>query len=240
MTPEIVQALLEAIGLKDQSTAAHTWRVVFYSRALAEEAGESRELIRSLTRAAALHDVGKLDVPTAVLAKNGPLTPDERRVVETHATLGHELLVRLGETDPVVLDLVRHHHERWDGGGYPDRLAGERIDPSARLFAVIDSFDAMTSVRPYRADVGERAAERAVAELHAGSGTRYWPRAVEMFCDLYRTGRLGWILDYFNDASDLPGYSAAREDSVLRTARPEPAVIVRAPGVPGSGVAERP
>lgn len=232
MTPEIIQALVEAIELKDLSTAAHTWRVVLYARALAEEAGESHEVIRRLTHAAALHDVGKLDVPTAVLAKPGPLTAQERAVMQTHTTLGHELLTRLGETDPLVLDLVRHHHERWDGQGYPDRIAGEAIHIGARFFAVIDTFDAMTSIRPYRAEVGEKAADKAIAELEAGAGTRYWPPAVEMFSRLYRTGRLGWILEYFNDRRDLPAYTAAQEETVLRSARPEPVVLVKTPPLP--------
>ncbi len=232
MTPQIIEALVEAIGLKDMSTAAHTWRVALYTRALAEEAGQSHEVIHRLTHAAALHDVGKLDVPSAVLAKPGPLTPEERAVMQTHTTLGHELLTRLGETDPLVLDLVRHHHERWDGQGYPDRIAGESINTAARFFSVIDSFDAMTSIRPYRADVGEKAAEKAVTELEAGAGTRYWPRAVEMFAALYRRGSLGWILDYFNDRCELPAYAAGREDSVVRTARPQPVVLVKTPPAP--------
>ncbi len=229
MTPEIIQALVEAIELKDQCTAAHTWRVVLYTRALAEEAGESPETLRRLTHAAALHDVGKLDVPTAVLAKPGPLTPEERAVMQAHTTLGHELLTRLGETDPLVLELVRHHHERWDGQGYPDRIAGEAIAVAPRFFAVIDTFDAMTSVRPYRAEVGEKAAEKAIAELEAGAGARYWLPAVEMFSRLYRTGRLGWILEYFNDRRDLPAYTAAQEHAVLKGVRPEPVVLAKTP-----------
>jgi HD-GYP domain-containing protein (c-di-GMP phosphodiesterase class II) len=95
--------------------------------------------------------------------------------------------------------LVRHHHERWDGRGYPDGLAGEQIAPGARYFAVIDSFDAMTSLRPYRSATGIKATRHAIEELEAGSGTRYWPHAVEVFSRLFHTGRLDWISEYFND-----------------------------------------
>lgn len=206
ITPEIVHALVAAIELKDQSTAAHTWRVVLYTRALAEEAGEEHATIERLTLGAALHDIGKLGVSSAILTKRGALTPRERTQMEKHTEHGHELLTGLGETDPLILDLVRHHHERWDGDGYPDRLKGERIAPAARLFSVVDTFDAMTSIRPYRDQVGHDAAGRAIAELKAGAGTRYWGPAVEMFEHLFGTGRLEWILSYYNDLSSPPRF----------------------------------
>ena len=206
MDPPILQALVSTIELKDASTAAHTWRVVLYTRAMAEAAGLDHPLIERLTVAAALHDVGKIDIPDEVLRKPGPLTAAERAIIETHPARGHDLLVQMGETDPVLLTLVRHHHERWDGRGYPDRLVGDAIPLGARYFSVIDGFDAMTSLRPYRHDVGPQAAERALTELNAGAGTRYWPVAVETFERLYRTGRLDWILAYFNDTNPIPGF----------------------------------
>jgi putative two-component system response regulator len=206
MTPDTIQALLEAIELKDQSTAAHTWRVVLYSRALAEEAGESDDLVHRLTYAAALHDVGKLGVSSSVLSKPGRLTDPERVMMQKHTTLGHELLLGLGADDPLMLELVLHHHERWDGLGYPQGLAGEKINIAARRFAVVDSFDALTSIRPYRTDVGAEAGERAVRELEAGVGSRYWGPAVESFVRLYRTGRLHWVRDHFNDVKAPPRF----------------------------------
>ena len=102
----------------------------------------------------------------------------------------------------MLLELVRHHHERWDGKGYPDGLARQQLATGARIFSVIDSFDAMTSHRPYRHDVGAAAAERALEELAAGSGAQYWPEAVTTFERLYRSGRLDWILHHFNDAAN--------------------------------------
>ncbi len=204
MLPEIIQALVGLLEAKDTSTAAHTWRVVLYTRALAEKAGADAELLERLTVAAALHDIGKIDIPSGILQKPGKLTEQEFAVMQTHTTLGHERLVRMGETDPVVLNLVRWHHERFDGLGYPDRIAGDQIPVAARYFAVIDSFDAMTSLRPYRRDTGEGAAERAILELQRGIGNRYCPGTVEMFVDLYRAGGLAWILDYFNDSAQVP------------------------------------
>ena len=207
MDPQAVHSLVKAIELKDLSTAAHTWRVVLYTRAIAEEFGTDHDSVARLTTGAALHDLGKIDLPDEILQKPGPLTPEEFELVKTHAALGHASLKRLEETDPLILDLVRHHHERWDGQGYPDRLAGDRIAIAARYFSVIDSFDAMTSIRPYRKEVGKAAADRAIAELEESRGTRYWPDAVDAFARLYRTGKLNWIRHHFNDKQTAVAYS---------------------------------
>ncbi len=213
----MLTAMVRAIELKDLSTAAHTWRVVLYTRAMAEEAGLSHERIGHLTGAAALHDLGKIDVPDAVLQKPGPLNSEERAIMQTHAEIGHERLIRMGEDDPDVLALVRSHHERLDGAGYPDGLLGDAIPMPARYFSVVDSFDAMTSIRPYRDQTGLRAAEHAVEELHAGAGTHYWPDAVHLFDRLYRSGKLGWILEYFNDSCPVNYEGTDGLDAVLRS-----------------------
>jgi HD-GYP domain-containing protein (c-di-GMP phosphodiesterase class II) len=217
MTHETVQALLEAIELKDQSTAAHTWRVVLYSRALAEEAGQDPDTVDRVMYAAALHDVGKLGVSGSILSKQGKLTDAERAAMQKHTTLGHELLLGFGADDPLMLELVLHHHERWDGLGYPQGLKGEEINIAARLFAVVDSFDAMTSIRPYRTEVGPEAGERALRELEEGIGTRYWGPAVESFARLYRTGRLDWIRDHFNDLKAPPRFGPVDLADVKKT-----------------------
>ena len=220
MSPDIVQALVKTIEMKDLSTAAHTWRVVLYTRAMAEEAGLPHERTDTLSVAAALHDVGKIDIPDHILQKPDKLTDEEFKVIQTHAALGHDRLTRMDEDDPLILDLVRHHHERWDGKGYPDRIAGSAIPIPARYFAVIDSFDAMTSIRPYRSDVGADAAKRALAELEAGIDTRYWAEAVEMFTHLYNTGRIDWVLNYFNDRCPVPAFTATTQiDPVTKALR---------------------
>lgn len=198
--------MVRQIEKKDLSTAAHTWRVVLYTRALTEAAGLPAPLITRLVHGAALHDIGKIDIPDEILQKPGPLTAQERRIMERHPSLGYERLLAMGEDDEVILNLVRHHHERFDGAGYPDALDGERIPVEARYFSVIDTFDALTSLRPYRTEVGEQAARIAVVELQAGMGTQYDPKCVEMFTRLYEGGTLDWILHYYNDTCEVPDF----------------------------------
>lgn len=204
MTIEEVAPLLAEIERVDMTTAAHTWRVTLYVRRVAEEFGLDPEFIDRLCRAAALHDIGKLDIPIGILQKPGKLTAEEFEVVKTHTTRGYDFLRSRGVEDQAVLSLVRHHHERLDGTGYPDALGGEAISTGPRHFAVIDSFDALTSLRPYRHEVGEAAADKALEELHTGAGTRYDAQAVDLFDRLYRSGDLDWILHYFNDECIVP------------------------------------
>ena len=215
MLPEIVQAMVRLLEVKDLSTAAHTWRVVLYTRTIAEDANLDHAVIARLTYAAALHDIGKLDIPDAILQKPARLTDAEFAVMKTHTTLGHEHLRGMGENDPIAVGLVRSHHERWDGKGYPDGLAGEDIPLAARYFSVIDSFDAMTSIRPYRATVGEKAAHDAMQEIQSGRGTRYAPEAVDRFARLFRSGSLDWIRGHFNDGAQVPDYTAMTESGVM-------------------------
>lgn len=212
MDPAKVTDLVRQIERKDLSTAAHTWRVVLYTRAILEAFSIDRELIALVTQAAALHDIGKLDIPDEILQKPGKLTDQEFEIIKLHTVAGYGRMIQMDVTEEPILNLVRYHHERWDGQGYPFQLAGEDIPLGARMFAVIDSFDAMTSVRPYRRDLGEDAAQRALIELQAGCGTRYWPEAVEAFTGLYKTGQLDHILHYFNDEVPLPAFEQARDD----------------------------
>lgn len=207
--PHILESLVKTIELKDRCTAAHTWRVVLYSRALAEDAGLDTGFIERLTHAAALHDIGKIEIPDAILTKPTPLTDDEYTTMKAHTTLGHQLLLDMGVTDPTMLALVRHHHERWDGKGYPDRLAGEAIPLSARFFAVIDAFDAMTGVRPYRPSLNDQGLTKALEQLRQGRGSQFAPEAVDRFLNLFTTGDLDWILHYFNDECPVPAYDPA-------------------------------
>jgi len=220
MDPHAVEALVKAIELKDLSTAAHTWRVVLYTRALAESMHMNHEFIERVTLAAALHDVGKLDIPDEVLQKPGPLNDAEFDLMKTHTLRGHERLLSLGEGDPIMLELVRHHHERIDGRGYPDGLTADRIPAPARFFSVIDSFDAMTSIRPYRTQVGPEAARHALEELRTGIGSRYCAECVEAFVRLYASGELDYILAYFNDSCPVPPIARIADSrSIARTGR---------------------
>jgi HD-GYP domain-containing protein (c-di-GMP phosphodiesterase class II) len=137
-----------------------------------------------------LHDVGKIGIPDHILKKPGPLTEQERRIMQTHARVGAQILAPIELLRGEGLAIVRHHHERWDGGGYPDGLADEAIPLGARIFAVADTLDALTSERPYR-HAGPW--EDAVGEIDAEAGRQFDPVVVEAFREtepkLYRIHR---------------------------------------------------
>jgi putative nucleotidyltransferase with HDIG domain len=197
----VLEPMLREVDAKDASTASHTARVALYTQALAEDRGLDEATVQRFMQAALLHDIGKVDIPGEILAKPGPLTDAEFAVMRTHTVRGHERLLAASVTDPIVLELVRSHHERLDGSGYPDALVGAAIPRSAAWFSIIDTFDAMTSKRPYRSDTGPAAAERSIAELERKAGAWYDPDAVQAFVRLYRSGQLDWILHHLNDDS---------------------------------------
>lgn len=199
MQRDTLMRLTDLVEVKDQCTAAHTWRVVLYIQALAEAMDVDVPIVQRMMRGAAVHDVGKIDIPAQILTKPGTLTEDEYRIIQRHAELGFDRLVAMNEDDAIVLAIVRSHHERLDGSGYPDHLRGESIPQPARLFAVVDAFDAMTSVRPYRPTVPATATSRARKELRDHREAWYCPRAVDVFIDLLDNGRLSWIQRHFND-----------------------------------------
>jgi putative nucleotidyltransferase with HDIG domain len=181
-----IRALVQAVDIKDKYTRGHSERVGRASVMIAHELGMERERLEVLRFAGILHDVGKLGVPTRILRKEGPLTPEERRVIELHPEYGHEMVRGigfLGEARAAIL----HHHERLDGSGYPYGLAGQQIPEFARVVAVADAFDAMTSTRSYRR---ARPVRTAVAELERCAGTQFDP---EMVSALVRAlERHGW------------------------------------------------
>ncbi len=146
---EIVRRWGESIESKDRYTSGHCERVADYASALAREAGFDEPTLFWFRAGALLHDVGKLIVPSEILNKSGRLTPDERALIERHPVAGEELLAGI-EFPWDVRPMVRHHHERWDGAGYPDGLQGEQIPLSARILCLADVYDALTTDRPYR------------------------------------------------------------------------------------------
>lgn len=180
------EGALRALGLaleyRDVETAGHTDRVVQMSAELGRAMGLDADALRDLRWGAYLHDVGKIATPDDVLLKRGPLSADEREVMNGHALVGREFAERLGFLPPEVLDVVEHHHERWDGRGYPAALAGRRIPLAARIFAVCDVYDALTSERPYKRAWTH---EQATAELAAQSGAQFDPEAVAAFLRLW-------------------------------------------------------
>jgi HD-GYP domain-containing protein (c-di-GMP phosphodiesterase class II) len=170
-----VRALANAVEARDAYTARHAERVAAYGMAIAHAAGVPLDEHPEIEFGFLLHDIGKVAVPDAILYKADALSPEERTLVARHPMIGWEILRDvefLGDAKAVV----RSHHERWDGGGYPDGLAGEEIPLAARIFAVADTLDALTTDRPYRPAAPVSEARAAIA---AAAGTQFDPRVVE-------------------------------------------------------------
>src|SRR5512136_216213 len=145
----VLFSLALSVEAKDPYTTGHCDRLARYSVALGRRLGVSEEYLKALHRGGILHDVGKIGIPDAVLLKPGQLTPEERTVMQAHPVIGERICSPLRSLR-LVLPIIRHHHERWDGSGYPDGLAGEAIPLAARILQVVDLFDAFTSQRPYK------------------------------------------------------------------------------------------
>ncbi len=178
----ILQTLLTALQGRDAETYEHSKRVARFSLRLARELSLDRVEMRSLALGALLHDIGKIRVPDAILHKPGKLTSQEWRQMRNHALYGQQLLSGIQFLEGAARVVVQHH-EKWDGSGYPSGLAGNEIDRNARIFAVADAFDAMTSDRVYRAGLTY---EAAATELNHGAGTHFDPKVVEVFCSIPR------------------------------------------------------
>jgi putative nucleotidyltransferase with HDIG domain len=178
---EAVGAIVTAADARDQETTGHSFRVALYAVELARILGVHGEVLKAIEWGALLHDVGKMVVPDDVLRKGSPLTEDEWLIMKQHPGWGYEMLAEVSFLQPESLDLIYSHHERWDGGGYPRGLAGEEIPLGARIFAVVDTYDAITSDRPYR-----RARPHAVAlaELQRVSGHQLDPQVVAAFLEI--------------------------------------------------------
>nr|WP_256488158.1 HD domain-containing phosphohydrolase [Deinococcus sp. HSC-46F16] len=179
-----VLALGVALEARDLETAGHTERVVALSVALGERLGLGGQRLEALRQGASLHDIGKLTIPDAVLLKPGKLTPEEWAVMQEHAGRGAAIAGRLSGLLPGTLDVIRSHHEKWDGSGYPDGLAGEAIPLVARVFAICDVYDALTQARPYKRAWTH---EEALAELRTQSGRHFDPAVVTAFLEIVDT-----------------------------------------------------
>ena len=177
---ELVHALGHALGLRDNETVRHCHRVARYSLEVADAFGCTAEQVRTIMRGAFLHDIGKIGIPDAILHKPGPLTPEERKVMETHVRIGYEMVRRLSLLAPAA-EIVLTHHERFDGLGYPQGLRGDEVPIGSRIFSVVDTFDAMTSSRPYRQAQSYKAARQEIIEH---SGTQFDPRVVQAFLSI--------------------------------------------------------
>ena len=173
----VVRALTSAIDAKDRYTHGHSDRVARISLRLASELGCAEETSNSIYLAGLLHDIGKIGIDDNVLHKPGKLSDEEYEHIKSHVVVGHNILLDLKQMDE-VLPVVLHHHESWDGSGYPHRLPGEEIPLSARIVSVADSYDAMSSDRPYRKGMPE---ERIDGIFREGSGKQWDPRVIDAF-----------------------------------------------------------
>ena len=175
---ETVTALASALESKDTGTRQHSQRVQFYAIALARAIEPDFLDDGSAEYGFLLHDVGKIGIPDAILRKPGKLTRDERELMQTHSLLGEQMLSGVASLRGACLEIVRSHHERWDGQGYPDALSGDEIPIGARIFAVADAVDAITSDRPYRT---ARPWRDAASEIVRQRGGQFDPDVVDAF-----------------------------------------------------------
>jgi putative nucleotidyltransferase with HDIG domain len=171
-------SLAHAVDARDAYTGSHSYMVGELAARVAQRMGLDPEKIELTRLAGSLHDLGKLAIPEEILRKPGPLNEAERLVLERHPQIGYRMLDSLG-VEPVA-SWVLHHHERWDGDGYPDRLGGERIPLGSRIVLVADAYDAMTTDRVYRSRLSH---ERAMAELERCAGTQFDPDVVGAFME---------------------------------------------------------
>ncbi len=183
-TKEIMGAFSKCIDGKDPYTNGHSRRVAKYTRMLAQRLGESDETIEKFYNIALLHDIGKIGIPEAILTKPGKLTAEEFDVIKSHASRGYEILKDVKIQEDIAAG-AHYHHERFDGKGYPDGLSGTNIPLVARIISVADTFDAMSSTRPYRQKLP---LEFIAEEIENCASTQFDPKVVKAFLSLYLEG----------------------------------------------------
>lgn len=192
---EVVRGFANAIEARDEYTRFHSSRVAELSRKIGRKLDLPHRSIDILYAAATVHDVGKIGIPESILNKPAPLTSREYKVIATHPIIGAAILKPIAALKSLV-PVVYHHHERFDGRGYPNALKGEEIPLLSRIISVADSFEAMTSHRCYRSRL---AVEDALMELKANSGAQFDPGVIDAFMDLHSSGDYGEdavVIDY--------------------------------------------
>ncbi len=180
---ELMEVVGSAVAKRDSTTSMHNYRVATYAVRLGEEVGLGKAEMRDLIAGAFLHDVGKIGISDKVLLKADKLDAEEFEVMKRHVTLGVEILTK-SKWLLRARDVVEYHHERYDGSGYPKGCAGEEIPLSARIFALVDVFDALTSRRPYKYPL---TLDDAMAVIRRGSGSLFDPRLTQIFCEIAAT-----------------------------------------------------
>lgn len=187
---DTIAALANAIEIRDTYTRGHTDRVKLTAETIARKLGWDGDRLFDLWMGCTLHDIGKIGVPDSILNKPARLTENEFEVMKTHPTIGAKIIEGIPFLEP-ALPYILHHHERWDGYGYPDGLAGKEIPVGGRILAVADTFDAIISDRPYRKG---RPVERAVDELKTHASKQFDPEIVKIFLDVLVEHNLSWLL----------------------------------------------
>ncbi len=186
---EVIMSLAEAVDAKDHYTHAHSEKAMKCALLIAEEMNLSEKEKKNLKQAALLHDIGKIGIKNSLLHKRGKLTPEEWNEIKKHPLIGREILKPLRMLEE-TLPIVYHHHERYDGQGYSDKLKGEQIPLGARILALADTFDAMSSARPYR---DACPLVKIVAEIKAGEGTQFDPKVIEAFLSSLHKKKNSWL-----------------------------------------------
>ncbi len=180
---KVITTLALTIEARDDYTRGHCDRLSRYAVAIGQALGVDQGMLRALKLGGYLHDLGKIAVRDNILLKAGPLDPDEREKMRLHASKGEELILGLRSLES-VRPIIRHHHERWDGSGYPDQLSGEAIPLGARIISVVDVYDALNTKRPYKPALSH---QEAVAILSRETDAGFWdPRVVHAFLDVLR------------------------------------------------------
>jgi response regulator RpfG family c-di-GMP phosphodiesterase len=198
---ELIERLSRAVELRDEETGGHVQRISRMAEELAVAVGLPAEEAEHIRDASALHDIGKIGVPDAILLKAGPLDAAERALMQRHTVVGSDLLG--GSSSPTIQlaeEIARTHHERWDGAGYPNGLAGTDIPIAGRICAVVDVFDALTSKRPYKE---AWTVDAALDELERQSGKHFDPALIEAFIALRGRGGSGTVHPFPTSAPEV-------------------------------------
>ncbi len=175
-----IRAISNALDTRDSYTNGHSLRVTLYSMILAKELNLDSEYMEDIEIAGLLHDIGKIAMPKSILCKNGKLTDEEFVVMKSHPVVGEKIVVNIKKLQ-IISEWVKSHHEKWNGTGYPDGLKGEEIPLAGRIIAIADTYDAMTSTRPYRTALSH---ETAINEINRCAGTQFDPKLAQLFISI--------------------------------------------------------
>ena len=204
LSVEIIRTLAATIDTKDPYTKGHSSRVSQYSVILARRLGWDEERVENLRMMALLHDVGKISVPDRVLNKPGRLEADEFEIIKGHTSQGYTILKEISGLSSISM-VARHHHERYDGKGYPDKISGEEIEIEARVVGIADSYDAMSSDRVYRKALPKEVIRE---ELIKGRGTQFDPNLLDVFLELFEEGVLDTVYEKDSAKGNIVDISA--------------------------------